>query len=164
MGKEFSGGCPKSAVIPLSSWAEESFTVEPVFEWDPGSLDYLSDIIKEKRRKGEDVKAFLIRAVKPLVMDELIAKFQNFLLLTGGSQLKRDQLDWVFEVSLMRGETIGDLAKKHGISKQAFQQGAEEFREAFNIRSQTSRDESARLKMRDRNKRNFKHKGVWEKK
>lgn len=64
---EHSGGAPKSAIISLDSWSEESFEVHPVFNFDPTCIDTMADIFREARAAGVPAVQVLERALEKTI-------------------------------------------------------------------------------------------------
>lgn len=157
--KEHSGGAPPTAVISVGHWSEENFEIHPVFLPDPARNDRMSELLAEAEDAGEDPIALCLTMLQPQIYSLLGQAMIRILSLLGTSQkpdLAYDQLRWVYGAALMEGQTLPQLAKKHGISKQAFQQGCKPFRYRFNIRCQSARTPEARERMRLRNSRRAK--------
>lgn len=161
---EHSGGTPKVGLISIDSWSEESFQLHPVFEWDPASLDLFSDIVKERIKAGQDPKEILVQALSSeiqLLIACALRRAVGFIRESRKPRLVADQIGWIAGVALFEGVTVGQLASRHGISKQAFQQGADKLREPlFPIRSQSARPAAARERMRLRNSRRTKNEAL----
>jgi len=156
MSKEHPGGVGKPALIPIHSWAADGFEVVPQFVWDPAATDKLSELIEDHVQTGGDVRELLLQILNPEIREltaTALRKMLSFIRCERKPRLAADQIAWVCGLALVEGETIGTLAKRHGISKQAFQQGAERFRALLRIRSQTRRSDEAREKMSKRNHR-----------
>lgn len=160
--KEHAGGPPPSAFIPIESWGESGFDVVPVFVWDPAACDTLSDILEEHRSHGKDPRKFLLQILAPEIREQMCSVLRKVLVYIRSTRKRAlvvDQLFWISGASLAwDGGTLGKLASRHGISKQAFEQGANALRrQLFSIRSQTQRDEEARQKMSRRTTRRCKY-------
>lgn len=152
--KEHSGGPPPSAIIPIAEWTEKEFEVHPVFIAHPEDSDRLSDEIREVEDRGEDAEAYVLNKFMPQVFAMAYRMSAGWIALTKDSKkraLAEDQLKWACGLAMMDGQSIGQLARKHGISKQAFQQGCRRFRQPNEFRSQSARSPEARQKMKMRN-------------
>jgi hypothetical protein len=154
---EHSGGTPKIGLVPIE-WNEGvSFELTPVFEWDPRSLDHFSDLAAEYREHGGDPKELLMRVLEPELQQLLATALRRMLGLIRHSKrpaLAVDQLAWICGLSLMENVSLGKLAKSHNMSKQAFEQGADHYRQILTLRSQSARSEKARENM---SRRNYRH-------
>jgi hypothetical protein len=103
---------------------------------------------------GGDPKDVLLKALAPEIRARIAEALRRFIALVRESakpKLTLDQISWVCGLAMMEGESLGTLAAAHGVSKQAFQQGASSFRSLFQVRSQSERDAGARQKMSKRN-------------
>lgn len=161
--KEHAGGPPPSAFIPITHWGEENFEIHPIVVPDVAARDRLSDRIREVEDRGEDPVAFCLSLLAPALYEALGNGIRRIFALISESQnplLAIDQLRWASGAALRDGQTIGDLARRHGIAKQAFQQGAKPYRALLAIRSQTARTDEARQRMSLRNSRRFNHEGA----
>lgn len=159
--KEHSGGVPKVALIPIDSWSEERFELHPIFEPDMTTLDKPSEIILDRLKAGEDLEAVILdvcQAPIQRMLAEAMRRALGFIRESKKPRLTADQMAWIFDIALFDGQTIGQLASRHGISKQAFQQGAEKLRRVLEpAHCQSARPQRSREKMRLRNSRRGKH-------
>lgn len=151
--KEFSGGRP-----PVG-WAGGALS--SVTEWKPEEIDQLSELICDHLATGGRIEDLLLEVMHVEIRAQMataVRRALRFIRESAKPALTADQLAWVCGMSLMDGEALGKLAKRHGISKQAFQQGAEQLRTQLydTGRSQTARPETARKHMRENNSRRTK--------
>ena len=155
---EFSGGAPKFGTVPaplVRGLSFVSFEVVPVTEWQPDSIDKVGDVIAEQRHKGIDLTPLLLCGTIPEI-NAAVARAVWKTLATIRSAPNRalavDQIAWASGLSLFENTNLSALARLHGLSKQAFQQGAEQYREVLpGMRSQSARTDEAREKMSLRN-------------
>jgi hypothetical protein len=156
LSKDFSGGSPE---IGLESQSDGSASHVLVTSWDPSAHDSFVDLLRDHIASGGDPWQFCSGFFETEIRARTSAAVKRTLLLIRDSnkpKLAVDQIAWTCGLALMEGETVGTLAKAHGISKQAFQQGAERFRRLLNVRSQTRRDDCARQNMKKANYGKFK--------
>lgn len=164
--KEHSGGAPEVGYIPVSDWEDESFAV-PIEHFDFAKLDkpedYLIQIVLESFRgafKGDlptRVRGILQSIVKrdcEAVVAAKLASFISIILEAKQPRMLAHQIVWATGMTTMDGEPITKLAKRYGVSKQAFEQGAMRICEKLNLKPcRHMRDEQARRNMSRRNYR-----------
>lgn len=158
--KEHSGGSPKIGLIPCQCYGETIFEITPVFEWQPESIDSFFDILAEHQARGnipfELADMLLAGGIHEIQMAVSLAVCRTLAAIKGARDLRlaADQIAWISGISGMAGQSLGKLAKDYGLSKQAFQQGAEQYRSLLPaIRSQSARSEKSRQTMAERNYR-----------
>lgn len=158
--KEHSGGIPDIGHISLSSWDEESYVV-PIEQFR--FKDTPEDYIEEMVRRGEDISPVFRAIVSQLAREMAAAKFLGALAIFDESKkpvLLLDQIKWGAGLyDGMDGASCGALAKKHGVSKQAFVQGAHRICNQINLGGKTRnmRDDDARKNMSKSNYRKKQH-------
>lgn len=156
--REHSGGTPEVAFVPRG---EEFSELHQVERPDMTQLDRPQDIILERLESGETLEDIVLDVCqKPILLlaAAAVRRAMGFVDESPKPRLTSDQIKWVTGISLFEGKTLGQLASRHGISKQAFQQGAEKLRgPLFGLRSQSARPHESRERMRLRNSRRTKH-------
>lgn len=124
--KEHSGGTPEIGHISLSSWDEESFVV-PIEHFKFDELDKPGDFIAEIVARGEDceptIKAFVEHCARIKVAG-IVASLLDEFLKAKNPRMIAHQIVWAIGMTLLDGESAAALAKRYGVSKQAFEQGA----------------------------------------
>jgi hypothetical protein len=162
--KEHSGGSPRIGLIPIQANGETFFELTPIFEWNPESIDSLLDILAEHQARAGtkiDLAEMILRGgIREIELTVSIVVWKTLAAIKGAkdSRMAADQIAWVSGMAGMTGQSLGELARNYGLSKQAFQQGAEQYRFLFpTIRSQSARSTEARENMSQRNFRRNGH-------
>lgn len=117
------------------------------------AIDDLKDDIRQRMRDGESfdeiIKSLAYAEAEMLVLDR-IAVFIALIRSAKKPILFLDCLWMLSGAALREGATIQSLAKKHGCSKQAFQQAMERVGEKFKFpKTRTERDDEAKEAMRE---------------
>ena len=152
--KEHAGGEPEYG-FDVDDWMEESFAVPITYQ--KLSIDTIDDIARETLARRGSIKPLIVQAVREMVMSEtarLLGRALVMVLESRRPKLFVHQILW--STSLVE-ESLPELAKQYGISKQAFDQGAHRIMEKLGLRpNRNMRDEVAREKMSKRNQRQVK--------
>lgn len=123
----------------------------PAVGFEFGILDSPEDKIKELIASGksfDDAFRILAELNERRFMREAVLRIISVIINSQKPGLKADQVAWVYRLHVISGKTIPELAEKHGISKQAFQQGVKRTEiELGHKPSPSSRPESARKHM-----------------
>lgn len=111
------------AMVGVHSFSAEALDTaeERIFERVHKKLEF-RDIIEDMLIKETDKAIW-----------EWGARFISFLFSWRKPLLALDQLAWLFGVRSREGASISELAGRHRISKQAFQQGAKRIAESLGI-------------------------------
>jgi hypothetical protein len=125
----------------------------PICEFDHSSLDSPEDIMREKLEMGmaalEICEEFAIQRANEMALE----KIRAFLALVAVEKRPLyfiDQLVWLSGLAASNGLTLPTLAKKHGVSKQAFEQAADRTNQHFNFpKTSAQRSEEAKRHMRE---------------
>ena len=151
--KEHSGGVPDYA-FECTEWTEESYAV-PIVHADIS--DKLEDVVAEYVERGSPITPLVVAAARRMARDEsgrILCRAMAMVLDAKNPHLFVHQLLWSLG---MADETCPALAKRYGISKQAFDQGAQRISESLGLRkSRMMRDEQSRKRMSLRNSRHSK--------
>jgi predicted DNA-binding protein YlxM (UPF0122 family) len=115
-------------------------------------LDSVQDNIRERidnNQEFDDILEKLASEAWSAGIVEWACKFIVFIYSWKKPLLALDQLAWIFGLSAREGASISELAAKHGISKQAFQQGAKRIIDQLEIpRTSHLRTDEAKANMR----------------
>jgi hypothetical protein len=119
----------------------------PICEFEYDQTDTLKDRVNQRLKDGEQladiVQSLAVEEAEYLVAERL-AVFVAVVRAAKKPILFLDCLWMLSGAALREGETILSLAKKHGCSKQAFQQAMERVSEAYPFpKTRTERDEEA---------------------
>ncbi len=154
--KEHQGGSPHTGRIAIGEWTEENFEVQITEAAYPE--DSLCDQAREAIEKGEVAfEQFLVQQVEQRCQEERaanVAAVLTYLTEARNRVLAVDELVYAVGANTLERTNATILAKRHGVSKQAFSAGVRRAREALGLRKSVEmRDEKARENMRLRNKR-----------
>lgn len=122
-------------------------------EWfDHSTLDSPEDIMREKLDQGmkalEITEAYSIQRAKEIALEQFRA-FMALIAVEKRPLYFIDQLVWLSGLAASNGLSMPMLAKKHGVSKQAFEQAADRTNRLFNFpKTSAQRDEKAKDNMR----------------
>lgn len=158
MPAEFSGGTPDVAFDAHSD--DEPAHAVQVEQFDFNSLDSLADLIRDCEVTGEQpwnvVREIFRDDIDALVL-EGIRTYRDILAPSSRRKMAEAQLEWAIGESLVHDtKSLSELARRFGVSKQAFVQGAEQYRELLGIRAQTKRTDDAKRRMSRNNIRHSK--------
>jgi hypothetical protein len=134
----------------------EPFEVEsPDFE----SLDSLEDRIREAIATGGSVKALVQRLIDAEAgerVNEMVAAVVGYIADAEKPRLAADHVAWISGMRIRQGESLPSIAKRHGMSKQAFCQAALRMAALLRLKpARAMRSELAKGLMRSRHfKRN----------
>jgi|GEM_PF-5232951 len=159
---DFAGGSPAIG-FEHSDSGSRSVAIS-VFK--PEQLDKLEELIADHISTGGSLREVLTNIIEPEMIEFSSRALKRFCLLVCEAKNVRLEIKrvlWRSGVSLMDGESVGDIGRECHVSKQAVQQGSSIYDEVLDIRSQSKRSKEAREKMSKRNARNFKGKPIWEK-
>ena len=122
-------------------------------DFDFDLLDDLKDTVRERLAGGEAFAAIiqsLAAEEAELLMADRLAVFVALIRSSKKPILFLDCLWMLSGAALREGATIQSLAKKHGCSKQAFQQAMERVADRFPFpKTRTERSETAKEHMRE---------------
>lgn len=154
MNLEHAGGAPESA---LESDTRRSSHVG-VIQSDVNGLDSPRDRIFEAVYSGNWAGVLdVMQGESEKHAVEAIVRLCDIIQRERRPRLAIAQLSWITGMSAADGKTVSELAKIHGVSKQAFQQGAAKLMKRLALRKSTHlRSEEARKNMSAANKRNTK--------
>lgn len=120
--------------------------------FDAASIDSPEDVMREKLAMGfgaleicetyakEHAKEMALEMVRVLIALVAVEKRPLYFV---------DQLVWLSGLAAKNGLTLPSLAKKHGVSKQAFEQAADRTNAHFNFpKTSAQRSDGARENMR----------------
>jgi hypothetical protein len=160
MSKEHAGGSPDVGYeIPISSWDFEAYPVA-IEQFNFSELDKPGDFIVEAVHQNRDIEPILkclVNQVAGIQAATKIAALLTIILEAKQPRMVAHQIIWATGMTLLDGAPITALAKKYGVSKQAFEQGAMRVCEKLNLRPcRNMRDETARKHMSERNYRRTK--------
>lgn len=151
LSPDFAGGTERTAFVDGSDSRDK--IVDPVPPHDP-----FVDLLRDHCRSGGDAWGFVRDFFSHELHErdcELIRRIRSMFAGRSNSRLVWDQMFWISGASnYYESETLGKLARRHGCSKQAFKQGADNLRESLSpIKSQSARTEDAKGRMSRRNSR-----------
>lgn len=153
MQKEHSGGVNHAGLFRVpGEWSDDQRFAVKIEHFDFDSIDSVDDLVREELATKGTVKHLL----KKMVALELNkARTETLVTVLGKIKDASDSGLAVVQIScacgmlFISGETDQAYADRFGISKQAFQQGVEGYREALGLRqTRTMRDENAKDLMR----------------
>ena len=158
MCKDHAGGAVPEGMfrVPVE-WAEEIAHAVSVDQFNFEGLDRIEDQILEEIQQGRSVAGFIKGLAEQFMIRERLEVCSKLLALITTHRkpgLAADQLACAAGLYLTADIPWPALAKKHGVSKQAFEQGVERYRETLGLRkTRTMRDDQARHTMRQSNYR-----------
>ncbi|HWN09736.1 MAG TPA: hypothetical protein VNO50_10795 [Pyrinomonadaceae bacterium] len=158
MAKEHAGGHLPPGVfrVPVE-WSEDKAQAIQIEVFDFEHLDSLEDQVREHMAAGKPVSDLVKRLARLWMCkekEEIISKLLSVIIQSKKPGLAATQLAFAAGLYVTASVTGPELAKKHGISKEAFQQGVERLREELGLRqTRTMRDQKARDTMRQTNYR-----------
>jgi hypothetical protein len=122
-------------------------------EFDHSSIDSPGDIMRERLEMRtasfEIVQELALEAAKELAMEKVRA-FIALIAVEKRPLYFIDQLVWLSGLARNNGLSLPALAKKHGVSKQAFEQAAERTNAHFHFpKTSAQRSDEARENMRE---------------
>ena len=161
--KEHSGGTPNIGYeIPIAAWDEESYPVA-IEQFKFHELDKPEDFIIEAVKQGRDISPLLkcfVDQISAIKAATKIAALLHLMLESKQPRMVAEQIVWATSMDLLGGASISVLAKKYGISKQAFEQGALRICAELSLRpTRHMRSGSAKQNMSNRNYRKVKTNG-----
>jgi hypothetical protein len=137
----------------MSEIAFENNQAVQTVQFDPSSLDSPEDIMREKlamRMSAHEICESYLQErdrEKPL---ETIRAFIALIAVEKRPLYFLDQLVWLSGLAAKNGLSLPMLAKKHGVSKQAFEQAAERTNAHFQFpKTAAQRSDEARGNMRE---------------
>jgi hypothetical protein len=133
--------------------AFENKSAVQTVEFDHAALDSPEDVMREKLDQGfaalDICQAYAAERAKEIALEQIRA----FLALVAVEKRPLyfiDQLVWLSGLAASNGLTLPSLAKKHGVSKQAFEQASERTNRYFNFpKTSAQRSEEAKEHMRE---------------
>lgn len=123
-------------------------------EWfDHNALDSQEDIMREKLDQGmgalEICEAYSMQRAKEIALEQVRA-FLALIAVEKRPLYFIDQLVWLSGLASSNGLSLPLLAKKHGVSKQAFEQAADRTNRYFSFpKTSAQRSEEAKGNMRE---------------
>jgi len=140
--------------IGVDSWGEKSFAV-PIQHFDFDRIDSPEDFVRERIAQGKEITPLLHAWAKHLAEHEQAKTVRALIALVIQAKKPRQRIDEIaFACGMLatEGATCESLGKKHGISKQAFQNAVEKVCDTLGLRKlRTMRSDEARAKMRKAN-------------
>jgi hypothetical protein len=129
------------------------------FDFD--SLDSLEDRIKEAIAKGEPVAALVAQLVDMEAnerVNEAIAAVVGYIADAEKPRLAADHIAWISGMRIRQGESLPAIAKRHGVSKQAFCQSALKLAAILHLKpARAMRSEPGKAMMAKRHFKRTKH-------
>lgn len=121
--------------------------------FDHAAIDTAEDIMREKLDQGmgalEICEAYSVQRAKEIALEQIRA-FLAIVAVEKRPLYFIDQLVWLSGLAGSNGLTLPLLAKKHGVSKQAFEQAADRTNRYFNFpKTSAQRSEEAKGNMRE---------------
>lgn len=142
--------------IPIGFADDVSFPV-PIQHFDHSRLDSPEDCIREAIRDKKPIMPIVVQLAAALIQHKQIETIRAMLALIVDAKKpaqRMDEIAFACGMALADGATIISMAKKHGVSKQAFQRGVMRVCAALELRkTRTMRDEESRQKMSGTNYR-----------
>lgn len=121
--------------------------------FDPTVLDSPEDVMREKLEMGFGALAICEEFSAQRATEIALEKIRSLLALIAVEKRPLyfiDQLVWLSGLAGSNGLSLPLLAKKHGVSKQAFEQAAERTNKYFNFpKTSAQRSEEAKKHMRE---------------
>lgn len=121
----------------IAGSTEEKPMVASSVAFDFESVDELEDRIRETLEEGGSVRdavGKLIDAEANERVNEAIAGVISYIVDAKKPELAAEHLAWISGMRLREGTSAIELARKHGISKQAFSQGAIKLAKALGLK------------------------------
>lgn len=123
-------------------------------EWfDHSSLDSPEDIMREKLDQGFGALEIMESYVRERAAEIALERLRSFIALIAVERRPLyfiDQLVWLSGLAASNKLTLPALAKKHGVSKQAFEQAADRTNQHFNFpKTSAQRSDEAKEHMRE---------------
>lgn len=145
--------------ISVDAWSEASFVV-PIEHFDFDNLDAPEDLVRQRISEGKPI-AELVKAWAGALAEQnqadTVRALLSLIIQAKKPRQRVDEIAFACGMFLSEGETIISLAKRHGISKQAFQRGVMTVCETLNLRkTRTMRSDEACKTMRRTNFRRTK--------
>jgi hypothetical protein len=143
---EHSGGIPNLA-FEGGGHGEQSSPVGTV-EFDYDALDSDEERLAEAVLTQQDVKPILAAIVEresSLAAQEAVSAVIMLVLDAANPRTQSEQIGWASGMYTSSGVSMPELAKRHGLTKQAFQQAVRRIRENLGLR-QTRAMRSAEAK------------------
>jgi hypothetical protein len=157
LSKEHSGGTPEVGFELAVHFGEDVSFPVPVVEVDHSHLDSVEDRVKEALLLGHKIRPIIVSMARAMILSEKVEAITQLMALLMDAEKPRlliDQIAYATNMYLRQGLSMPELARKHGISKQAMQQGVERVQAQLGLpKTRTMRDEGGREKMRLRNRR-----------
>lgn len=136
--------------IPVGFADDVSFAV-PITHFNHAEIDSPEDHIREAIALHKPVMPIVARLASGLIQIRQVDAIRSVLALIVEAKKpaqRVDEIAFACGMSLADGATIISMAKKHGVSKQAFQRGVMRVCETLQLRkTRTMRDDDAREKM-----------------
>lgn len=153
-GKDRSGMEAGTASGLMAPVAEEPSKVASSVGFDFDSVDALEDRIREVLARGGSVREVvgeLIEAEANERVNEAIAGVISYIVDAQKPRLVAEHLAWISGMRLREGRSGTELARKHGISKEAFSQGAIKLAQALGLKpARAMRSEMSKALIRSR--------------
>lgn len=138
----------------IAGSTEEKPLVASSVGFDFESVDGLEDRIREVLAKGGSVREVvgeLIDAEANERVNEAIAGVISYIVDAQKPRLVAEHLAWISGMRLREGKSGTELARKHGISKEAFSQGAIKLAQALGLKpARAMRSEMSKALIRSR--------------
>lgn len=130
--------------------------VVPAFveDFDWSRLDTIEDEIKQGLKEGRSVVSMVRELVDMEASERLnegIAKVLCYIADAEKPRLAAEHIAWISGMRIRQGESLPSIAKRHGMSKQAFCQAALRLAKLLNLRpARAMRSDLAKALMKSR--------------
>lgn len=134
-----------------------------VADFDWSRLDSIEDEIKQGLKEGRSITELVRELVEMEASERLnegIAKVICYIADAEKPRLAAEHIAWISGMRIRQGESLPSIAKRHGMSKQAFCQAALRLAKVLNLRpARAMRSELAKALMRSRHfkRTNYEH-------
>ncbi len=123
-------------------------------DFDFDGLDTIEDEIRQVLKEGKSVTELVKKLVNMETnerVNEAIAAVVGYIADAQKPRLAAEHVAWISGMRLRQGESLVSIAKRNGVSKQAFCQAALRLAEALNIKpARAMRSEVAKAAMKFR--------------
>lgn len=139
----------------LHGFTEEAgHVVDRVEQFDYDSLDSIDDRIREALKNGESVVVLVGQLIDYETSERVAQAISSVICYIADAEKPRlaaDHVAWISGMRIRQGQSLPQLAKKHGVSKQAFCQAALRLAKLMGIKqTRAMRSESAKAMMKIR--------------
>ena len=122
-------------------------------DFDFDALDSLKELVRERLENGETFEAIIHSLAREQAEDLAIERLATFIAIIRAARKPILLIDcfWMLSGAALReGATIQSLARRHGCSKQSFQQALERVQDKFKFKrkTRTARDDESKQEMK----------------